>query len=146
MGPWGQRDGETLELDERDVDRLCGLELERCVEAKFVEADEGLGGILRVGRNGYAFNLSGRPDAQSPAFDLDSFDERDVEAVELDAGVKAAFEGGDDSRSEEGFSTAQGDGDGDCEGQQQEQQAGGGPLEPAVTNPERCARFGQKTS
>jgi len=134
-------DRETSQLDHGDVNWLGGLELKRGVEAEFVEANQRL---ARAWRDGDSLNLLWRPDPQAAAFRLDSLFEGHVEAVQLNAGVEMALERSYDACAQEWLRTAQGNGNGDGEGQQEEQQAGGYPLEPAVSNPERCASFRQK--
>jgi len=76
------------------VKGLAGLKVQRRPEVKLGEPDDRLRGCGRNRDPGY---LSGRPYAQAVALGLQSIEQREVEAVQLDAGVKAFFEGGDDA-------------------------------------------------
>ena len=113
VGLGRETDLKSIEFNDGDVNRLGRLELERGVEAEFVEADDGVAG---VGRHGNSFSLSRWPDSQASALRLDSFDEGHVEAIELNARVESPFKGCDNAGSEERFGTANSDGDGDSEG------------------------------
>lgn len=113
------------------------------MEAEHIQADEGV--VPGCGRSNVdAADLGGRINAQAFALGAQAVEQRHVEAVELDAGVKAVGKGFNDVGADEGLGAVQDDGD--CDGSRDEphQHSRTDPLEPAVPLPERSPNLFQK--
>jgi len=76
--------------------------------------------------------LRGRPDAQTLAFGPEPIDERDVKAVQIDAGMEAVLQALDDAGAQKWLGAAQGEFDDASRGDQCRQQANGNPLDTSV--------------
>lgn len=131
----GYVDGESGEADKREDDGLAGLVTQRGVEVELVELDEG------SRRRGCGWMRG--PDAQAAALGDDTpvasctGIERNVELVELDAGVEAIGQSSDNLRAEERFDAAREDSSGNRERDNCHKCDAGQPNQPAVPAEER---------
>jgi hypothetical protein len=115
---------QPLELDCADVKGFARLKAERSAKAELLEADERIR-CVHCGTDRNAPHLGRRPDAQSAALRLKTVRERHMKAVQLDAGVKALFQGCHNVGAEERLRSAQDDQDGHRKGNQQHKQTAG---------------------
>lgn len=82
-----------------DVDGLPAFVVQRCVKAELGQVDQRPGWNAGVRCN--TGDLGRRPDAQAFALGPKAVHQRDVKAVELDAGVKMVLEALDDERPQD---------------------------------------------
>jgi hypothetical protein len=104
------------------------------MKPELVEADER---VATIGGYGDAFDLCRRPDAQAAALCLHAMDERHVEAIQLDAGVKAVLESFNNAGAEKGLGAVQKVRSEPGKNGNQQQQADPGPFENPMPAPER---------
>jgi hypothetical protein len=125
---------EPGKFNDGDVERLAELELKRGVKPELVKADERVASI-RGYRN--AFDLCRRPDSQAATLCLHAVDERHVEAIQLDAGVKAVLESFNNAGAEKRLGAVQKIGSDTGQDDEKKQQADRGPFENRMQAPER---------
>jgi hypothetical protein len=98
----------AVDVDTGDVGLQMEQRTQRGAEAEVVDAEHGGSGLAQLLIEVWLGGAGEVEDAEAAALDLEALGYRDVEGVELDGGVEAVAEGGDDAAAE-GWANVVGD-------------------------------------
>ncbi|MGA2534480.1 MAG: hypothetical protein ABSF53_00580 [Terracidiphilus sp.] len=136
-------DIQTFEFDSRDANGLALFVAQRSVEAELTQVNQGIVGICGK-RHGHALHLRRRPDAQASALGLNAIDQRHVERVQFDAGMKPVVQCVHNACPEKWLGMAQRNDRGNGHGRQHHETGAAEPQQPPIAPPERFANLGQE--